>query len=223
MSCEHKEIEAALDRWQESHWHLHQIEQHYHHADNLRYSMNAFIRSLREIPDMVTRSIQKPTAFNTWHKIIKDELIHNDPLTSNIFKKRNFVVHQSMLIPESQASVAAVIGLKIKMAYKFKIDPFEDSDEAMARFQEYAQKYPFLKLLIAPDDVQLLSILREWHIEGIDNEIIEAFRKAWLRVGEYLSDVLEYIGGERLPVKLPTCFKDPRNFYYKKYPHIQYR
>ncbi|SAL62522.1 hypothetical protein [Caballeronia humi] len=32
------------------HWHLHQMEAHYHEPDGFRYSLNSFIRAVKEVP-----------------------------------------------------------------------------------------------------------------------------------------------------------------------------
>lgn len=217
MTCAHNKIEAALDRWQESHWHLHQIEGHYHDADALRYSMNAFIRSLREIPDMVTMELQNHDGFPAWHKPIRKALELEDQLFSQIIRHRRHIVHKSMLKPQSKAFVASIRGYTIKMQFGFYIDPFEDSDLAMQRLLKFSQNNPILMQALAPDEVQVLALIREWHLEGFDEEIIESFRNAWIRVTSYLSDVLGYLGEERFPDGLPECFKDSRDFRYKKY------
>lgn len=222
MACAHEKIEAALDRWQESHWYLHQIELNYHDADALRYSMNAFIRSLREIPDMINMALQNYDGFPEWHKPIRKELELKDSLFSKIIQHRRHIVHKSMLKPESKAFVASVRGYTIKMQFGFYVDPFEDSDLAIKRFIEHSEKNSILMQALAPDEVQVLALIREWHIEGFDEEIIESFRNAWLRVTTYLSDILEFLGEERFPEGLPPCFRDSRDFRYKKY-HDLYR
>jgi hypothetical protein len=221
MTCAHEKIEAALDRWQESHWYLHQIESHYHDADALRYSMNAFIRALREIPDMVQIALQNYDGFPSWHKSVKTELELQDFLFSQIIRHRNHIVHKSMLKPESKAFVAAIRGYTIKMQFQFHVDPFENSDQAIQRFIEFTKKEPFLMQVLAPDEDQSLALIREWHIAGFNQEIIESFRHAWLRISCYLSDVLGFLGADRLPNSLPTCFIDSRSFRFKKYPNIR--
>jgi len=217
MACAHEKIEAAMDRWQESHWYLHQIELNYHDADALRYSMNAFIRSLREIPDMITMALQNHEGFPEWHKPIRKELELKDFLFSKIIQHRRHIVHKSMLKPDSKAFVASIRGYTIKMQFGFYVDPFEDSDLAIKRFIEHSEKNPILMLALAPDEVQVLALIREWHVEGFDEEIIESFRNAWVRVTTYLSDILEFLGEERFPEGLPPCFRDSRDFRYKKY------
>ena len=217
MTCAHEKIDAALDRWQESHWFLHQIEENYHDADALRYSMNAFIRSLREIPDMVTMALQNIDGFPAWHKPVRRELELEDYLFSQIIRHRRHIVHKSMLKPESKAFLASLRGYTIKMQFGFYVDPFEDSDLAIQRFIEISKKDPILMRALAPDEVQALALIREWHIEGFNEEIIKSFRNAWVRVTSYLSDTLVFLGEERFPADLPECFRDPRDFRYKKY------
>lgn len=107
------------------------------------------------------------------------------------------------------------------MQFGFYVDPFEDSDLAIKRFIESSEKDPILMQALAPDEVQVLALIREWHIEGFDEEIIESFRNAWIRVTTYLSGILEFLGGERFPEGVPPCFKDSRNFRYKKYNGLQ--
>jgi hypothetical protein len=220
MPCVHDKIDAALDRWQESHWHLHQVEKNYHYADAFRYSMNSFIRSLREVPDLISMALQNISGFTKWHRPIKETLEKEDSLFRIIIEHRDFIVHRAALIPGSRAHIATIRGLVVKMALPFKVDPFEDSDNAINRFLVRAKEVPQLVQLLDPDEIQLLSVIREWKITGIDDEVITAFRKAWSRLGEYLSEVTVFLGGEPLAYKDLECFKDPRTFYYKKYPNL---
>ncbi len=220
MSCAHERITDALDRWQESHWHLHQVENEYHHADAFRYSVNSFIRSIREVPDLINMALQKHSGFKAWHSPIKKVLEQEDPLFSKIISHRNHIVHRSMLVPGSKAHIAAIRGFTIKMALPYKVDPFEDSDHAVERFIARARKAPSVIGFLAPDETQVLSVIREWKIDGIEEEVICAFRKAFFRVREYLSDVVEFLGGERFSSQPLKCFKDPRIYQYKKYPQL---
>ena len=166
---------------------------------------------------MVNMSLQNNKEFVAWHKPIRKALETEDPLIVQIITHRRYVVHKSMLKPESKAYMAAIRGYTIKMQFPFYVDAFEDSDAAVERFLELAKKNSVWLGILVPDEVQALALIREWHIKGFDHEIITVFRDAWLRMGGYLSDVIQYLGGERLPEVLPECFKDPREYYYKKY------
>lgn len=44
--CAHSNLELSLDRWQECHWHLHQMEANYHNPEPFRYSLNSFIAAV---------------------------------------------------------------------------------------------------------------------------------------------------------------------------------
>lgn len=220
MQCVHDKIAAALDRWQESHWFLHQVEAHYHEADTLRYSMNAFIRSVQEVPNLVTVALQNEPGFVAWHKPVKAALTKQGDLFSHIILHRNYIVHKSMMVPKSKAYMAAIRGYTVKMAFPFHVDPFDDSDEVVSRFVRMVPSNPILLGILAPDEVQQLAVIREWHLSDIDDELIQAFRNAWLRVGKYLSDVLVFLGGDTLPDTLPDCFHDHRDHQYRRYPQV---
>ncbi len=217
MSSPYKQIESALDRLQESHWFLHQIETHYHNADALRFSLNAFIRSIKEVPQMVTSSLQNNSEFVEWHKPVKMKLIQDNNIISKLIGKRNHIVHKSMLKPKSKAFMATVRGKTIKMQFDFYIDPFEDSDIAFKRFLKLSNENPVLFNILAPDDTQILTLIREWRITGLDDEIMDVSRKAWLVMVKYLSEVLGFLDAKGFPRTLPDCFVNTKNFMHKRY------
>lgn len=220
MCCVHSSLASALDRWQESHWHLHQVENNYHGADAFRYSMNSFIRTLREIPIIVCMELQNKSGFPEWHRPLKMALERDDQLIHQIIKHRDFIVHRAMLVPGSECHIATIRGRTVKMALPFKVDPFEDSREALERFISRTKEVPELLSLLAPDDVQLIGVMREWRIKGIELEVVAAFRAAWMRMGKYLSDVLVYLGGEPLLYENPPCFADIQTIRQRKFPDI---
>jgi hypothetical protein len=220
MSCAHRLLNSALDRWQESHWHLHQVENNYHDADAFRYSMNSFIRAIREIPDIVSMELQNESGFPDWHRPIKNALEQDDELINQIIQHRNFIVHRAMLIPGSECHIATIRGRIVKMALPFPIDPFEDSKAALRRFLERTRDFPDILSILAPDEVQLIGVVRQWKIKGVKEEVVCAFRAAWKRMGKYLSEILVYLGGEALEYDDRPCFKDIQEIQQKKFPDI---
>ncbi len=58
VACAHTHLEASLDRWQECHWHLHQMEGNYHLPDAFRYALNAFIRAIADVPELLTKNLE---------------------------------------------------------------------------------------------------------------------------------------------------------------------
>ena len=57
-ACPHIPVESSLDRWQECHWHLHQMEGNYHEPEGFRYALNSFIRTVKEVPVMLMNDLQ---------------------------------------------------------------------------------------------------------------------------------------------------------------------
>jgi hypothetical protein len=68
QKCPHSFIESALDRWVESHWYIHHIEANYHSCDLFRYSVNSFIRSIKEIPQLFHMELQNHSSYKTHFK-----------------------------------------------------------------------------------------------------------------------------------------------------------
>ncbi len=66
MTCAHSQVEAALDRWLECHWHIHQMEGNYHYPDPFRYALNSYIRALKEIPQILRMELQNHADYRTY-------------------------------------------------------------------------------------------------------------------------------------------------------------
>ena len=48
-------MESTLDRFREAHYWIHMIEEHYHQADTFRWYLNAFLKAIKEVPDLLAR------------------------------------------------------------------------------------------------------------------------------------------------------------------------
>jgi hypothetical protein len=114
MDCPHSNIEAALDRWQECHWHIHQMELNYHLPDPFRYSLNSFIRAVKEIPQILQMELQNASRYRSQFKPLIDSL-HSNELFSTLHKTRDFIVHRGMLEVLSKGSVGTTEGRGIKV------------------------------------------------------------------------------------------------------------
>ena len=49
---EERRLAAAGDRIREAHFFIHELESYYHEADPFRWHLNAFLKALKEIPDL---------------------------------------------------------------------------------------------------------------------------------------------------------------------------
>ena len=91
-------LQSTLDRFDEVHWHIHQMEKYYHFADKFRFSFNSFVRCLKEVPQILQMELQNVSGFKEWFKD-RHKKLRTDPLVNHLFKTRNFVVHRGMLLP----------------------------------------------------------------------------------------------------------------------------
>src|SRR6266403_1072540 len=74
ISSSFEHAKAFLDRLRESHWFIHQMVEHYHSADRFRYSLNAFLRSLKEIRPMLQQGMQGVNGFKDWFSVHGESL-----------------------------------------------------------------------------------------------------------------------------------------------------
>ena len=138
MKCVHKSIESSLDRFSEVHWQIHQIEQHYHSPERVRFPFNGFIRAIKEIPQILSMELQNRNDYDT---IIKPKLetLERDPLFSLLSIKRNYIVHKGMLDIHSSGTIGTTEGKGFKIGFPFPVAPWETSDDAYSRFIKACQ------------------------------------------------------------------------------------
>src|SRR5262245_35033255 len=122
--CAHQQIASSLDRWQECHWHLHQMEANYHEPEGFRYALNSFIRAVKEVPQMLLNDLQTRKGARQAIDAQFSKLQSNE-LFVTLKKRRDFIVHRGMLDLQSQGSVRAVEGDRVKMSLQFPVAPHE--------------------------------------------------------------------------------------------------
>lgn len=208
MNCAHSKIESALDRWSECHWHIHQMEANYHNPDAFRYSLNSFIRAIKEVPQILKMELQNHPKFKSEIKGYIDSL-KSDDLMSLLNKKRDFVVHQGMLNVLSKGRIAATEGRIVKISFGFRVEPWETTDEAYERFKALCRKDKSIRNLMGPDCDSWPMIRREWHIPEFPNaDLLEVAINAWRVIGQTISTIVEILGGEKLDLSF-SCRHDP--------------
>lgn len=187
-------LEAAGDRVQEAHFFLHGMERAYHFAEPFRWNLNAFLRPLKEVPQLVSVAVQNDPAIVAWHKERRWEL-RRDPLVHYLAEQRDFVAHQGTLIPGSSAVIGITEGRAMKMGLGHPVDPRLDSDRAMERFAQITlAQGDFLQILTLDDEDSLPAIERKWILDPFpDTELVDLCAEAWLKVAAYISDVLKRI------------------------------
>ena len=216
MSCPHSLLDASLDRWVESHWHIHQIEGNYHEPDALRYSLNSFIRSAKEIPQILQMELQNHPDYRS---VIKPhiERLKLDPLFTLLSKTRDFIVHRGRLDILSQGVIGTTEGRGWKISLSFPVASHESSDQAYHQFQQVCRAEPFVRSAWGPDCDSWPMLRREWRIpEFPDNDILDIAVSAWRTSGQVLSDIVVHFGGESLDLEL-ACRHEPEKVRTRQY------
>src|SRR5262249_17931785 len=131
----YEKVSASLDRFQEAHFWLHTVEQYYHFADPFRWHLNAFLRAMKEVPQILLMELQGYRGFKAWF-VGRRRALSDDPLLRVLSHHRDFVVHRGTLVPKSSAMVGITEGRGMKLGITFPVHALEDSDHGMRRYLE---------------------------------------------------------------------------------------
>ncbi len=182
-----RSLESSLDRLEEAAWFIRMMEEHYHKADRFRWSLNSFLRSLKEVLQLVTMEVQQNRQVSAWLSAEKKSLSEK-PLIALLFKQRDIVVHKSMLKPASKGSVGFTRGRGLKIGLGMPIDPLADSEDAILKYIHYAAKdKDFLGILYTEEDGggEYTCVQREWRLDTFpDYEVTQLAAQAWENVAQ---------------------------------------
>jgi hypothetical protein len=213
-SCAHDNLELSLDRWQECHWHLHQMEGNYHQPDGFRYSLNSFIRAVKEVPLKLHNDLQRHPEVRAKIKPLQEAVSENN-LFQKLGKQRDFIVHHGALNPHSRGQIG------IKFTFPFAVHPWESSDEAYERYKALCKTNTVMRGL-GPDCDSAPALWRTWMIPDFPNrDLLDVAFEAWTLLGELLSGAVEAFGGEKLDLTMP-CRHDPNLVRIKRYSQRQF-
>jgi hypothetical protein len=197
----YEKIAASLDRFQEAHFWLHMVEQYYHAADPFRWHLNAFLRALKEVPQLLQMELQNEAGFKDWFSSQR-EALRADPLISVLSEHRDFVVHRGMLVLGSTATVGITEGRGIKLGVTFPVHALEDSDHGMRRYLAVSKECGDILGILIQDEDSLPCVQRQWRLPEFEDEIGEVCARAWLRLGETVAAVLSWLGAQPPPLSL---------------------
>lgn len=214
-------IPASFDRFQEAHFWIHGLERYYHFSSQFRWHLAAYLKALKEIPQLLKMELQGEPSFKTWFRDKMCEL-QNDPLIAYMAKQRDVVVHQRMLLPDSICSVGITELRGMKLGMGFKVDPRVDSDHAMYRYLNAAAKRGDFLGILVPDEDSIPCVHREWRLSGFEEEIIGLTAEAWLRTGETVVAVVEWLDAKPPPLSL-TCRHGEQSVKFKLFERDQLR
>ncbi len=192
-------LSSSFDRIDEAAWFIRLMEENYHNADKFRWSLNSFLRTLKEVMQLVTMEVQGDQNLSKLVAAKKSEL-SKDPLIGFLYKQRDIVVHKSMLKPASSGSVGFTRGQGMKLGLGLPIDPLSDSEEAIRKYIYHAAKdIDFLGILYTEEDGggEYTCVQREWKLEQFpDDEITILAASAWEKVAQAFFDVAGEMGAQ---------------------------
>lgn len=200
-----KSLESSLDRLNEAAWFIHMMEHHYHQADQFRWSLSSFLRTLKEVLQLVTIEVQHNKKLSAWLRTEKERL-HQDPLLGFLFKQRDIVVHKAMLKPASKGMVGYTRGRGLKLGMGIPIDPLDDSEVAILKYIYFAAKdKDFMGILYTEEDGsgEYTCVQREWRLQQFpDEELTRLAAKAWEDVAKVAYEVAIQLGAKTMEPKI---------------------
>lgn len=204
-----RRIEASFDRFREAHFWIHGLESHYHYSEQFRWHLNAFLKALKEVPQLLHMELQNEPGFPVWFREQRG-LLEQDGITAHLSKQRDIVVHRQMLLPQSECTVGITELRGIKLGIGFPASPLEDSDHAMHRYLAVAaERGDFLGILV-PDEDSIPCVRRVWRLSGFDEDVVALCASAWLRTGETVAAVIRWMGAEPPPLSLDCRHADQK-------------
>lgn len=204
-------LDSAMDRLQEAHFLLHEMEEYYHFADPFRWHLNGYLRAIKEVPQLIQMGLQNEAGFLEWFRPARDEL-SGDELMRHLAKQRDFVVHRGMLVPGSSASLGIREGDRMKLWIGTKIDPLMDSDIAMERFVRSSREAGDLfGILNLHDEDTVPCIERSWALAEFPGEnFLDVCARAWIRTAGLVRDSYHWCGVPLEPPALPCRHESTR-------------
>lgn len=214
-----KSIESSIDRLQEAEWFIKMMETHYHQADQFRWSLNSFLRTLKEVLQLLSMETQQNKELSNWIRSEKDRLAL-DPVIAFLYKQRDVIVHKSMLRPASKGMVGYTQGRGLKIGLGVPIDPLEDSKTAILKYiYHVAEKgNDFLGILYTEDDggYEFTCVQREWRLQQFpDDELIQLAAKAWEDVAKVTLEAARRLGARVIDPTLDLG--DPNQVHFEIY------
>ncbi|PHG79761.1 hypothetical protein [Bacillus wiedmannii] len=201
-------IPNTHDKFEEAHYFLHMMINHYHNADGFRFNMNAFIQALRNITFALQSEKRKIPNFDSWYEE-KQKWMKESLLLRNFVEGRNIVVKRGNLAIRSEAHVGLFRYRKHKLGMIVPVNPFLSSEELL----QNAEKY-FVGFLIDKEHTAIgeqCGLSRKWVVEDIgEGEVLQLCFEAWRIIGQLLIEAHNLFDLEfHVPV---DCEENPENY-----------
>ena len=213
-----RKLASTFDRLEESAWFIQLMQDNYHSSNKFRWSLSAFLKSLKEVTQLLIMETQTEKQISGEITAKRKDLF-NDPIIEYLNKQRDITVHKSMLMPNSSGSIGFTRGRGMKLGIGFPIDPLQDSVEAVKRYIAIvAKEEDFLGILYTEEDGsgEYTCVERHWYLsEFPDTEITALSITAWYKVAQVVVEVGNLLGAELVIPSLEL--KDPNKLNFEIY------
>jgi len=212
-------LEATADRLLEAKWCIELMQLNYHRAREFCWSLNAFLRALKEVLDMLAGEVQHDKDLVSWLRDQK-EALRDDNLIPVLSKNRDYVVHRQMLKPNSKGHVGWTRGNGLKFGIGWDFDVYQDSVRELERYiWSTLQGRDVLGCLRTEEDGsdEYTCVMRSWHLKEFpDKEVVDLASTAWKTIASIVYKVANKRGADLGEPVLVTS--DPNQYQFEIYP-----
>lgn len=196
--CAFSDTDEKLD---EAHYFLHEMLNKYHDPAPFRYSLNAFLQSLRSVTLYLQREGRAEFEnFGTWYANQQDAM-KADLLLRRFVEGRNIVAHKRQLLASCRIEAGLFRGNVCKLALDVQVDPRNGSVSLL----EMAKTFPF----IDPEHHAIgeqAGVRRTWIFPDLDaeSEACNVCHVAWARIHRIVANAHnELMPGRRTTIDVP--------------------
>lgn len=213
---------STLDRLAETEWHANQLVAYYHEANQFRWALNGFLRSAKEITQILQMECQSIDGFVKWYRTPRDA-VRSDPVIALLGKRRDIVVHQKSLLPNSEAFIGISEGRGVlKLGLGVPANPLADSDDEMIRYCRFSAAKGDLLQVFSDDEESLPAVQRTWRIDELPDEDIVALAFSSLeKLAGLVSDTDEWLTGSECKIEIERF--EPRDVPVRMYSRERLR
>ncbi|MEV0712753.1 hypothetical protein [Nocardia aurea] len=181
-------VPTAHERFEEAHWHLHQMLWNYHIPQPFRFSANAFLYALKSVMDMLRLDLEN-TPHAAWRNQRITEL-KKEPIFRTFSQGRDIVMHRKPLIQSSRVERGLIKHGKVKLALENDLKTDVPSSVLLRELIEINSQRP---IFVAPDHPFLgeqLGVRRTYYEHKLSDEhdVVTASHLALMTVADVLRD-----------------------------------
>jgi len=186
-------IPMAHDRFEEAHYFLHAMLDHYHVPVRFRFSANAFLSALKGVTAMLQIELQSRNLAK-WLRHERATVDASDQLLRAFHKGRDIVLHQRTLFNESEVEAGLFRNRKLKLTTGFVVSTDAPTEVILHSAIEH-----FIGTYIDEEHSEIgmeVGVRRWWRDKrlSVDLDVVSAAHAAWSRTSALVSEAHKQCG-----------------------------